>query len=672
MSRNFFSGFILLSAISLTIAVSPIAVSPMKVALGFYHSCAILPDATLGCWGDNENGVLALPPTDNRTYVRYPQVVDFGSGLTPTSVAVSDTRTCAIVSDGSVRCWGLNSCSTYVEQINETTSCNKLGIGYNTNLTYNTPQKVPLPAGLRALRLCMTHEYTCALMDDNTVKCWGDNRFNVLYHLSSTPSPPGPINMTIPTNITSGTDIIDLQCTDSDLYILTKAGTMIKLRESDYIEGTYILDPLTDIMTDIGNLTVISMAYGSNHLVNPQCYVLSDHSLRCWGVNQETPVESGDQGQTGTGLLGTGSNLRFVYENATELVTLPGNLKCMSVAVSKKTIYAVLSDGFLYSWGGNDMNLAGQGNITDTVLTSPRKMENMSNVVDIFSSYWMAGAQKADGSIWVWGLHAGRVGGTCLYAKTEFPALVDVSMKCEVERTTANEEGEVKKLRVDIDSSVPSFSIRSIPVDAVMATEFVTGGKEAVGSVTAIQLDRSSRLNTIQVGVEKNIEGRRAAVVDTRKPHMRWVNNGSIYWLQIPDTAFSVPLYQKIHGGNPCGYQFAYFQPSLNQSYTNLTKVNTDVCNHSESNHEPTFPWWIVWSLGGLFSFVFLVVALICFQRRKMVRDQAKRVTPVSPTSETTLFHLVPKHLQVSQTTKTRKTRLTRLFDLAPTRRIPV
>src|SRR5207248_2502700 len=67
------------------------------------HTCALLVDTTVRCWGWNAQGELG-----DGTYIdrSRPTAV---AGLTGVrQVAVGHTDSCAVMNEGSVRCWGAN------------------------------------------------------------------------------------------------------------------------------------------------------------------------------------------------------------------------------------------------------------------------------------------------------------------------------------------------------------------------------------------------------------------------------------------------------------------------------------------------------------------------------------------------------------------------------------
>jgi len=127
--------------------------SVAAISAGGYHSCALMPDSTVRCWGRNTRGQLG--DGTNTFFASTPVAV---SGMT-TAVSVSGGfyHTCVVLRDGTVQCWGDNDSG----QIGNT-------LGYS-----NVPMTV---AGIsNALAVSAGAYHTCALLADATVQCWGRN-----------------------------------------------------------------------------------------------------------------------------------------------------------------------------------------------------------------------------------------------------------------------------------------------------------------------------------------------------------------------------------------------------------------------------------------------------------------------------------------------------------------
>ena len=82
------------------------------ITAGWFHTCALLVDGTVKCWGTNWQGQIGDGTgKDGLAPVTAPVTVIAASGSTSalsgvTAIAAGDLRTCALLADGTVRCWG--------------------------------------------------------------------------------------------------------------------------------------------------------------------------------------------------------------------------------------------------------------------------------------------------------------------------------------------------------------------------------------------------------------------------------------------------------------------------------------------------------------------------------------------------------------------------------------
>jgi alpha-tubulin suppressor-like RCC1 family protein len=75
------------------------------IAAGGDHACALLEDGAVLCWGRNYRGALGDGTEINR---RAPVFVK-GLKAKAALISVGDVHTCAVLADGSVACWGDNT-----------------------------------------------------------------------------------------------------------------------------------------------------------------------------------------------------------------------------------------------------------------------------------------------------------------------------------------------------------------------------------------------------------------------------------------------------------------------------------------------------------------------------------------------------------------------------------
>src|SRR5208283_3114844 len=76
----------------------------IAIAAGLHHACALLANGTVECWGLEVDGELG---DGNTAYLsEIPVPVNGLSGAV--AIAAAGTHTCALLSNGTVECWGSN------------------------------------------------------------------------------------------------------------------------------------------------------------------------------------------------------------------------------------------------------------------------------------------------------------------------------------------------------------------------------------------------------------------------------------------------------------------------------------------------------------------------------------------------------------------------------------
>lgn len=144
----------------------------LAISAGDAHTCAILDNAAIKCWGFGSNGRLGSGATNNlgdgaNEMGNSLAVIDVGSGRTARAISAGFAHTCAVLDNATVKCWGdgTNGRLGYGNQ-------NSLGDGEN-EMGINLAA-VSLGTGRTALAISAGGTHTCAVLDDATLKCWGD------------------------------------------------------------------------------------------------------------------------------------------------------------------------------------------------------------------------------------------------------------------------------------------------------------------------------------------------------------------------------------------------------------------------------------------------------------------------------------------------------------------
>ena len=88
------------------VAPPPRGLVAIQVVTGDSHSCAIDPTGQVYCWGSNEYGQLGLPLDVGA--VSIPRLVDLPAGTRATQLAAGGHHTCAVTDRDGLLCWGRN------------------------------------------------------------------------------------------------------------------------------------------------------------------------------------------------------------------------------------------------------------------------------------------------------------------------------------------------------------------------------------------------------------------------------------------------------------------------------------------------------------------------------------------------------------------------------------
>ena len=141
----------------------------LALAAGYDHTCALLNAGTVKCWGGNSFGQLGLGDAADRGDAANElgdnlPAVALGAGKTAKAIAAGYQHTCALLSDDTVKCWGRNTNG-------QLGLGNTTGRGDQANEMGDSLPAVALGAGKTAKAIAAGGDQTCALLSDDTVKC---------------------------------------------------------------------------------------------------------------------------------------------------------------------------------------------------------------------------------------------------------------------------------------------------------------------------------------------------------------------------------------------------------------------------------------------------------------------------------------------------------------------
>lgn len=135
---------------------------------GNFTGCALTTDGHVACWGFNAFGALG-DGSPTAGYRADPEPI--ASTSTYVQLAIGANYACAVTTAGGLDCWGWNGYGQLGTTASDT--CTDPGTPSITWPCTNTPVSVPLPMSVKAVSAGAS--YTCALLVDQSVWCWGAN-----------------------------------------------------------------------------------------------------------------------------------------------------------------------------------------------------------------------------------------------------------------------------------------------------------------------------------------------------------------------------------------------------------------------------------------------------------------------------------------------------------------
>ncbi|CAB1113149.1 unnamed protein product [Ectocarpus sp. CCAP 1310/34] len=163
-----------------------------SLALGDWHSCALLDGGDVKCFGKNYAGQLGYGDTENRGDDPGEMGDDLDTvnlnGKKATAIAAGEEHTCAILEDGDLICWGLGSSGQLGQG-------NAMNVGDGEGEDVSSLDPIDLGTGRTAIEVTAGGNHTCALLDNYDVKCWGENDYGELGQEDTQPRGLAPNQM---------------------------------------------------------------------------------------------------------------------------------------------------------------------------------------------------------------------------------------------------------------------------------------------------------------------------------------------------------------------------------------------------------------------------------------------------------------------------------------------
>jgi alpha-tubulin suppressor-like RCC1 family protein len=379
----------------------------VELATGNSHTCALLEDRTVRCWGRGLEGQLGYGNTQNIGDNETPGSVgpvNLGTGRTAVEISSTGSDTCALLDNGTVKCWGFNPEG-------------QLGYGNTTTIGDNeTPASVGpvnLGEGRTAVAISTGNSHTCAILDNGTVRCWGQGTEGQLGYGNTqsigdneTPASAGPVNLG------AGRTAVALASGWANTCALLDNGSVRcwgrnSEGELGYGNTQNIGDNETPGSVGPVNLgtgrSAVSISFDYHHA----CAILDNGDLLCWG--------SGEVGQLGYG------NTQNIGDNETPASAGPVDVgagrRAVAVSAGILETCATLDNGQLLCWGWGFYGQLGYGNV-GTVgddespgMAGPVEFDGTHGALETTAGGSHSCALMDDGAVRCWGLGAsGQLG----------------------------------------------------------------------------------------------------------------------------------------------------------------------------------------------------------------------------------------------------------------------
>jgi alpha-tubulin suppressor-like RCC1 family protein len=383
------------------------------------HSCVIRSDARLVCWGLNAQGQLGLGDTANRgdnpgEMGDNRPTVDLGSGRTAVEVSAGNNHTCVILDNGAVKCWGYN----LYGQLGLGDTAYR---GDNPGEMGDNLPTVPLGTGRTATAISASIAHTCAILDDGTVKCWGYNAFGGLGqgHSDDVGDQPGEMGDALPavplgtgrtaTAISTAGDFTCALLDDATVkcWGYNSEGELGQGDTSHRGDGSGELgDSLAAVDLGTGRTAVVISASRYH-----ACALLDNGRVKCWGFNVQGELGQGDTFNRGDNAGEMGDNLAPV--------DLGTGRTASAIAGGELHTCAILDDTTVKCWGYNDFGGLGQGDANwrgdnpgemgDDL--APVNLGTGRTAIAITGGYQYTCARLDNGAVKCWGFNAfGQLG----------------------------------------------------------------------------------------------------------------------------------------------------------------------------------------------------------------------------------------------------------------------
>ena len=354
-----------------------------NVAVGTSSSCALLEDGTVSCWGMHQQGQLGVGPAhwscgpEKIPCEPKPRLVQGLENVKQVALSAGTQRSygCAVLQDGTVKCWGVNE-THQLASAEAAQTCEDITQGGMMLPCSRTPVLVPGLNGVESISLAETH--ACALLQDKTLRCWGIAHFGQLGAIGTFS------DCTFQSYDVDATISFDVQCADTP-------------RQVSFLPGYGGTSEVA-----VNGLAIWGFGCARASMIN---------SLQCWGDDSA--------GELGTATAPDSCSVSYdpdagpvVTACARRPAPVPNLVNVQTVSAGNLHACAVVA-GEVWCWGADFDHALGLAAPPDVCslddgsqiacAKSPQKVPGVDGVEKLALGLFHTCALRTDGSVWCWG-----------------------------------------------------------------------------------------------------------------------------------------------------------------------------------------------------------------------------------------------------------------------------
>jgi alpha-tubulin suppressor-like RCC1 family protein len=346
---------------------APAPIVPVFLSAAGQQTCALFSDGSMKCWGRGSQQA----PNESRAAIATPTRVS-GAPLA-SQVSVGWEAICLLSQAGGVDCFG-----------DDTRGAVGDGQADGGVLNVYAPTPVNLPAA--TLQVDVEFASPCAVASDGSVRCWGDNTY-------------GQLGASVPQGQFSASPVVVAGAPSAQSIAAYKSGACI-LAQDNSVDcwGGGAAGELGDGMSGVGHsratvgtvqglpANVVRIAAGEEDV----CATTSDGDLWCWGDNTEAQLGQGSPGAPAT------TPQRINLANVEQ------------VAIGTFDECAVITDGTVQCWGGSELGVdAGGPSNGASTYQPPTRMPGLPLAQQVVVANQHACVLGRDATVWCWGANDG-------------------------------------------------------------------------------------------------------------------------------------------------------------------------------------------------------------------------------------------------------------------------